>query len=355
MTLLALAVPGASAALPESPYIVGAVRLEGLQPDALAAGGDGTVWFSSPPRPGRYRSFGRLSPLGEVSILGYRDHAPLVAIPGGVLWTEHGGIEGVTDGGEAIAYPQRHPDAERSLLAAGGDGSLWFRVEFTDRRGRKHAEIDRIVEGQPILRRQTPASAELSSPVVASDGAYWAIEPGAGPPAMVRVGPDGRLSRFRLPRGLAPQGLAAGPRGDVFLALSPKPYGQTDQTWIDRIGPGGAVTQFPIPHTNELRQPVFGPDGDLWFVTRTEAGPETIDSMTPDGRVASPTCVDPSCDLDADLIAAGPENVLYVSASLNFGGSGGGGTGLVGLEASEAAGTVLGRFEPPPTAIAAGP
>jgi streptogramin lyase len=370
-SFLLVSSPATGAGL-ESPYLAAAVNLPGLRPTALAATTDGSLWFSAV----RSRSiasptFGRIGPDGGVTIIAYESVAPLLASSGAVFWLGRQQIEGETTAGESFRLPPPRDNASQALLAVAADGTIWYRRETRGRGGRWHAEIDRLQGGRLTARVRVPAQRRLQTPVLASDGSFWVVDAGPVPsastrvppghdvpaftPTLLRITPIGERSRFPLPGDRAPGMLAAGPNGAIFLTESRTRPGSYQETSIERVSASGELHAVILPKISEISSPVFGPGGDLWFLTRQEAGPEEIDSMTPGGVLATPTCVDPTCDLDAGILAADPLGDLFVSATLGYGGSGGGGTGLVGLEASEAAGAILGRFLPPAAAIAVEP
>jgi streptogramin lyase len=351
---LALTVPGASAAPPESPYLPSPVHLEGLL-FTVAAGTEGTFWFSSWSS-GPQSAVGRVSPTGEADVLARQSHPGLIPFAGGVLWAEGGEIEGITNSGETIRYPRRRPDAHQAPLAFGADGSLWYRLDFTDARGRRRAEIDRIDEDTPILRVPIPAVTRVRSSVVGPEGTFWAIDPGPGRPNLLRISPAGHLSRLPLPRRGLPEILASDPAGDLFMTEYRSPPRSYGQAWIDRLTPAGAIKRFRLRGIHEIADLTAGPDGDLWFTGRVAAGPRQIDSMTPGGVVATPTCIDPACALSADALAGSAEGPLFVAASRSYPtGVGGPSTGVLAKQAAELEGSLVGRFVPPSTAVAIEP
>jgi virginiamycin B lyase len=107
---------------------------------------------------------------------------------------------------------------------------------------------------------------------------------------LLRIAPDGSERHFPLPPGTEPQGLAIGPRGELwFTAIS----GHL-RTWktetpgrgsIGRLGPTGRMRLFPTPVEHCYPTAIaVGPGGKLWFAESSGAAIGTVSSRGRYGR-----------------------------------------------------------------------
>ena len=197
---------------PSAHFIEYPVHQASRMPTAIAAGPDGSVWFTID----MGDAVGRLRD-------GHIDFLPT-------------GIKAVEPVG----------------LGAAPDGSVWF----TDNAA--HA-ISRVAMSGEVTRipLDTP-SVRLGRLAVAADGAVWFAEETGYSVSEIR---DGRLIRhlYDSPRG-GPYGVAVGPDGTAWASLQ-----SGDQ--ILRIGTDGAVKAFDLPHAASVPSDVaIGPDGAVWFL-----------------------------------------------------------------------------------------
>jgi virginiamycin B lyase len=117
-----------------------------------------------------------------------------------------------------------------------------------------------------------PTGAQTASVGLASTGIGQALL--LNPAAAVPPPPKPTtIDTFPLPGGTRPQGIAAGPDGNVWF---------TGDTSVGRITPTGTVTLFAVPTTGGLGGIAAGPDGNLWF---TEGG-NYLDRITPAGTIS---------------------------------------------------------------------
>ena len=162
--LMALAAPSASGATP----VVSNYSGVGIsEPNAIAAGPDGALWFTNY----RNNSIGRITTAGRGHQLHrHRHHAPdgIAAGPDGALWFTNFGnnsIGRITTAGVVTNYTGTgivHPDG----ITAGPDGALWFTNSGTTRSG-----------GSPPPGRSpttpAPASSNPYGITAGPDGALW--------------------------------------------------------------------------------------------------------------------------------------------------------------------------------------
>jgi virginiamycin B lyase len=79
------------------------------------------------------------------------------------------------------------------------------------------------------------------------------------------------LRQFVMPSGVAPNGIAVGPDGNLWFT-------EQNGALVGRIYPMGNVTPFSLPGSKPWDVTV-GSDGNLWFTDRTDR----IGRMTPSG------------------------------------------------------------------------
>jgi virginiamycin B lyase len=133
--------------------------------------------------------------------------------------------------------------------------------------------------------------------------------------AIVLMTPAGVFTVFPLPwPGSAPDGIATGPDGNVWLA-------EFYANAIGRVTPQGAFVEFPVPARPNRRtgalpqsQPhaiVQGPDGNLWFL---DLGGNKVARLTTAGTLTEfPIPPHPENPVGGSpySIAAGPDGALW--------------------------------------------
>src|SRR5712692_6892750 len=78
---------------------------------------------------------------------------------------------------------------------------------------------------------------------------------GSAPPARPAV----TITEFRLPTNGAPEGITAGPDGNLWFT-------EKVSSQIGRITPQGKISEFSLPTPNGFPEGITaGPDGNLWF------------------------------------------------------------------------------------------
>jgi virginiamycin B lyase len=104
---------------------------------------------------------------------------------------------------------------------------------------------------------------------------------------LMRISPDGSVRHFALRPGTEPQGLALGPRGEVwFTALSGHVRGWKTELpgfgSVGRLSGDGRITMFPVPGAHSVPEAIaLGPEGKFWF---TERRPSVICTISTHGK-----------------------------------------------------------------------
>jgi virginiamycin B lyase len=188
---------------------------------------------------------------------------PLTLGPEGALWFENG-EKLVRIGGdgkltevplsESIEFPQG--------IVAGKEGNLWATTRH---------EVDRISTSGEVTRFRLPKQNETAGQItVAPDGTLWftvwavryLTESSFGRAYVIRIHPDGRMTRFPIPgsaqqRDEAPASIVAGPDGRIWFT-------DPGLSRVGKITLRGKLTEYRV----RLHPEVLAPDGAarLWFV-----------------------------------------------------------------------------------------
>ena len=258
------------------------------QPNAVAGGPDGNVWFTD-----QSGKVGKITPAGTVTQFAVPTPfgAPfdITAGPDGNIWfTEIFGerVGRVTPDGTVTEF---RVGGQPTGITVGPDGNLWF------------ADM-----GLNSIRSITTLGAVgvnfggLDNPrelVTGADGNLWASEFNSH--SITRITQAGSTTRFRLPAGsFFPNGVAAGPDGNVWFTTFDK---------VGKITPSGIITLFSPPSAGSAVFDITtGPDGNLWF---TERNTGNIGQVTPSGTITEfATPAQPGRLRD---IAAGPDGNIW--------------------------------------------
>ena len=127
-------------------------------------------------------------------------------------------------------------------------------------------------------------------------------------PASSLAAPQSPIREFPLPAGTGPEGITAGPDGNLWFAgLGSNAIGQ--------ITPAGEVREFPLP-TPEARPfgIAAGPDGNVWF---TEMAAGKIGRITPAGAITEFAVECGGCRPLG--ITAGPDGNVWFTMANMFG------------------------------------
>jgi virginiamycin B lyase len=176
------------------------------QPNGIAAGPDGNIWFAE--RGGN--KIGRATPAGVVT-----------------------------------EYQVPTAAASPTGIVTGGDGNLWF-AENTA------AKIGRISPTAGLVEFALPAGSIPRLPVAGPDGNVWYLDSGK----VGRITPWGQVTTFAS-GGYAMADLTACTDGNLW-------YTSVEPSIVGRITPAGVVTTYP--QTFEPGAITCTPDGKVWVV-----------------------------------------------------------------------------------------
>ena len=261
-------------------------------PSFITSGPDGNLWITTNALgQGRQDWIVRLGRDGAVTQFpagagsGDSSTGPQGITPGpdGNLWfTEFwtNRIGRMTPAGVLTEFPIPSPDTAPRGIVAGPDGNLWFvEAHFT------HTAVARITTAGVVTEYSLGGSADdqlQPTDIVAGlDGNLWLNQthPSAPQGEIVRVGPDGSLKVFAMPKGTRPSGMASGPDGNIWFT-------DWGRNTIGRMSPSGALRQFPLPRRSA--QPtsiVAGPGGRMWFTEASRIG--NIGMTVPEAELSS--------------------------------------------------------------------
>lgn len=257
-------------------------------PNDIVSGPDGNLWFTQADIDGGHSALSRMTPSGVLTRFPTMHDFPgpfpsftgpfgITAGPDGNLWVtlnEANSIGQVTRGGELIrVFPIPTPGSRPTGITAGPDGNLWF-VEWLANK------IGRITPDGVITEFSIPTPSSRPREITTgSDGSLWFTESNAN--KIGRITPDGVVTEFPIPTPSSePSGITAGPDGNLWFT-------EARGNKIGRITPNGIITEFPIPTPASGPSGITaGPDGNIWFTERsagrigrlTLAGSPAIDS-----------------------------------------------------------------------------
>lgn len=197
----------------------------GSQPNGIAVGGDGALWFTDRGQ----NTVNRIATDGTITAF---------AVP-----TAQGGPWGI---------------------AAGSDGALWFGEIDKDK-------IGRISTAGSITEYSLPSPGQPSGIAPGPDGALWfTVAGGGGPNYVGRITTAGSASLFPIPNSnpgvlTGPDSIAAGPDGAMWFTVG------GGANFVGRITMAGTITEYPTPNIYPDGI-VAGPDGALWFSENNNLG-----------------------------------------------------------------------------------
>jgi len=230
------------------------------EPFAIAAGPDGNVWFTEYVA----NKVGRITPAGTITefTVPTASSGPfaIAAGPDGNVWfTESSGnqIGRITPTGSITEFAVPTTNGDPLAITTGPDGNLWF-TEFV---GNK---VGRITPTGTIAEFAIPTATSMPRMITAGpDGNLWFIEDTKN--QIGRITPAGTITEFAIPTATsAPKEITAGPDGNLWFT-------EYQGNQIGRITPAGLVTEFPIPTASSLPWGITaGPDGNLWFAERAD-------------------------------------------------------------------------------------
>jgi virginiamycin B lyase len=289
---------------PAQPNAQTAVEYEvptaGANPQQIAAGADGALWFTE----FGGNAIGRITTSGTITEfpLPTGDSEPngIAAGPDGALWfTELAGnrIGRIATSGTIAEFPIPTAASSPFGIALGPDGALWF-TEFV-------GKIGRITASGSITEYPTPTTNSAPGGIAAgSDGALWFTEAGAN--KIGRVTTTGSITEFPLPTPsslfVSAGDITAGPDGALWFT-------ETGRGRIGRITTAGIIREFPMFAPTIPNNITTGPDGGLWFTT-LGAPFGGVGTFTTAGVFAGLFST-PTSQVPAGGIAAGPDGALW--------------------------------------------
>jgi virginiamycin B lyase len=239
-------------AVPEEKFIEYRMGEPQDAPIAIAAGADGSIWFTIDHADaiGRVRN-GRIERLPTPN----RNIEPLglaVAADGSAWYTDLAAraITRASSAGEIERFVLDTPITRLGRLAIAPDGAAWF----ADQTG---YGVTRLKDGVFTRHQIESARGGPYGIAVGADGAIWATLQNGN--QLLRVAADGTGKTFDLPRGgAAPTDVAAGSDGSVWFL----------QFRANRIGrfKDGEFSDVEAGQENVgLSGIAVGPDNDVWF------------------------------------------------------------------------------------------
>ena len=235
-----------------------------------------------------------------------------------------------------VEFAASAAQAQPVSAVAGSDGNLWV-TEYAAKEVVAFSSAGAIVKTVAVSGMPYGVTA-------ASDGTLWVTENGTTP-MIGHLSPAGSgsvIAQYALPSGTNPQGIAAGPDGNIWfvgygtsvvgqvtpagaittysLAAGSRPVritaGSDGNLWVTeavgdriaRVTTSGAITEFAVPTKYALPWGIAaGPDGNLWF---TEDGSGKIGRITTSG-VISEFSLGGCCGMRPFDIVAGPDGNLW--------------------------------------------
>jgi virginiamycin B lyase len=236
----------------KSRFVEYRIKDPSASPTMIAAGSDGSVWFTndSSDKIGRVRN----GTLQLLPIAG-RISEPLglgVGTDGSAWFTDPGAraIWRITQAGRVSRFPVGTPLALFGRLAAAPDGSVWF-AEPTS------YSITRFKDGTFDRHGIESPRGGPFGVAVAPDGVVWASLQSAN--QLLRIDRKGRIETFDIPRdGAVPTDIALGPDGAVWFI----------EFWVNSIGRwrDGKFAEFDIGRPAAAPSGLaVGADGSVWF------------------------------------------------------------------------------------------
>jgi streptogramin lyase len=270
----------------------------GADPLNIITGPDGNLWWTeggSNPGVGRINPSGEAFPLIEDS----RHPVDLVAAPSGwVSWVSEGGW-GVRNPSGTVNEVATTLKGGAITLTAGNE------VRFGGSQGASVAvlctpeveSLDHLEAGQPCLGEK--GGGRFIALAASSGNTLWSSTTNnavkifsATPVAFGKI--------VELPTESVPRGIAIGPEGSAWVAMS-------GADAVDRIDPNGGRTRFALPADSEPFDLVFGPDGAFWVL---ETGLGKVARMTTAGLVTGEYAV-PSGFTGQIGITVGPDKSIW--------------------------------------------
>ena len=321
----------ASPAAASSPESITEFALgSGIGPAGIAAGPgpNAALWFTNFFPPG---GIGRITVTGGVSEFsrGVAAHVQPQYIaqgPDGNLWFTGIGSDAFPSPAVGFATPDgvittillSNKASQPGAITKGPDGNLWFVDPGLHKIGRVSPGTHVVTEFGGLTANALPEGI-TSGP----DGNVWFTDPNL--PGIGRITPAGAVIEYPLPVGANPDSIVTGPDGNLWIGdagdLNCTNCGPGVQPGIDVFNIQTAVvTKY---NTNPNYGPdaiTLGPDGNLWFVSTSNANKGTgeLGRITPKGAITEYTA-GLQASSRPQAIAAGPDgNIWFVDGGCDY-------------------------------------
>ena len=281
-----------------------AIPTASSQPDGIALGLDGNLWFTE----FAGNKIGTVTPSGSFTEFPLPTNSqgqasePLVILraPDGALWftmTNASRIGRITTAGQTSFFNTPTSASGPEGLAVGSDGNLWFTEIAANK-------IGRITLGGTITEFNVPTANSRPARITPGpDGNLWFSESQTSPPAnkIGRITTNGVITEFAIPTANSePWGLR-GFGNSVWFT-------ERGASKIAQISTSGQVLQeIPTPTANS--QPVsiiLGPDGNLWF---TEFAGNNIARLASNGMITEFAV--PTASSEPGGVTIGPDGAFW--------------------------------------------
>lgn len=335
---------------------------------SIVAGPDGGIRFTGVhASDSREAVIGRVTAEGEVSDYPAPSNRPPEKVSGRWLGETVAGFDGslwftesffydawrygatrigrVSPTGEFTEYlPGRHLEGVRSM-ATDPAGNLWFTATYRFYK-KSHQAIGRIATSGGLTQFRLPRRGRPEGIAAGPDGNMWFVESNPKRPAIARVTSSGHIKRFPLPVKRHPQSIVAGPDGNLWFTEGSSIYRHRPGNMIGRMTTSGALTEFLVPGKGYIEKIAAGTSGRIWFTVTQGSTRVELGSITPAGAVDRPTCLEATCKLAPEALAVGTGGTLWFAAGRRTSSEGGGGSIITETNLIENEAGFVGRYSP---------
>lgn len=303
------------------------VPTSGAQPDGIASGPDGNLWFTEE----LGDKIGVITPGGSITEYSLPVGQPIeptsIAVDGANLWfigAYNSAIGEITPSGQISWYPlpgspfgSQAPNA----ITLGPDGNLWFTDNYANMIGR--LEPSQASPGTSDGISEFPIPTSDSSPegiTAGPDGNVWFTETytnkiGRVVPADVSAGTSDGISEYPIPSpGDGPAQITAGPDGNLwFTDVYSGDIGRIVPADVSE-GTSDGITYYEPPTSDSGPVGITsGPDGNLWFTEQRANNigrlvPADVSAGTSDGISEFPV---PTVGSEPESLAPGPDGNIW--------------------------------------------
>lgn len=238
----------------------------------------------------------------------------------------------------------KHLDGVRSM-ATDPVGNLWFTATYRFHK-KSHQAIGRITTLGDLTQFRLPRRSRPEGITAGPDGNMWFVESNPKRPAIGLITPSGRIRRFPIPAKRRPLSIVAGPDGNLWFTEGSSTYKHRPSNMIGRISTAGALTEFSVPGKGYIEDIAAGASGRIWFTVNQGSTRVALGSITPAGAVTKPTCLEPTCKLAPEALAVGVDGTLWFAAGRRASSEGGGGSIIYENYLIEKEAGFVGKYSP---------